>query len=135
MTPEEAQKLHDDLYNMASLLIANSNPCKFSNGKCKAGRSCCSRCEYLSENGCTVRALFRKLHLCYKAREDNDILTQTLSMLMDKAEKYGVLPEPRMVFVKEYFGKEEHYQEEFMYKRMTQHHYVTNEYYKKNIAK
>ena len=52
------------LYKAGEELFAEFNPCEIRDGKCKRGDLCCSGCEYLSDTGCTVEALWCKLWTC-----------------------------------------------------------------------
>lgn len=69
MTKEER---YDDLYQKAEDLMAKYNPCHSLEGKCRgdywysSDSFCCSRCKYLTKEGCSVKSLFCKLWTCWK---------------------------------------------------------------------
>lgn len=67
MTKKE--RIYDKLYQAGQKLFDHHDPCKFVNGKCSKGQHCCSRCKYLKKKGCTVKALYCKLWLCYYEKD------------------------------------------------------------------
>lgn len=72
MTPEEFSEEYDAIYEEAKELFEKYNYCDVSHGQCanfkfrpdRGYSFCCSGCEHLSENGCTVKALWCKLWTC-----------------------------------------------------------------------
>ena len=88
---EEKMKLYHKLCDISDFLLNKYKPCNFSNGVC-AGlnkNSCCIGCKYLSERGCTVRALQCKLYLCYDVREGH--LYEQLSKLQSVGSMNGLI--------------------------------------------
>jgi len=64
-----ASLMYDYLYDKATMLFNEYNPCAVRYGTCVSGRGggnefCCFGCDYLGDNGCTTRALSCKLYLC-----------------------------------------------------------------------
>ena len=80
-------RLYDKLYKIADFLLKKHNPCKFSNGKCGGSKShmfkegCCVGCNYLKEDGCSVKALYCKLWVC------GTVNTDTLYMQLNVLKK------------------------------------------------
>ncbi|KKN73089.1 hypothetical protein LCGC14_0403980 [marine sediment metagenome] len=66
------EKLYDLIYNKADKLFKQYNPCEigkniFGEICCRntlSTKLCCTGCEHLSKNGCTVRCVACKLCLC-----------------------------------------------------------------------
>lgn len=83
-------KLHDRLYRHADKLIKKHNPCEIKNGKCIYGEPCCTDCEHLTKNGCSVNCLRCKLYLCRFAR-NNLLLSRTLSRMLQKAYRHNIV--------------------------------------------
>lgn len=59
------------IYQEGTALFAEFDPCEIHDGKCFQGRSCkdtksfcCTKCDHLSDTGCTVESLFCKLWIC-----------------------------------------------------------------------
>jgi len=93
MNITQKMELYDILYDIADGLFREYNPCKIENGKCVRGRDggCCEGCEYLKENGCSVKALFCKLWLCEPMLNKYPQLRKKLVYLSRIAEKHNLL--------------------------------------------
>ena len=92
---EKLSKLYDYLYNEADNLLKEFNPCKVKLGACttcvgtrsgniagvKDGVLCCGGCKYLTNTGCSVKALTCKLWLCYTTYKHNKLLAEKLHTL------------------------------------------------------
>jgi hypothetical protein len=61
-------EIYNELYEEASELMKQYDPCRIKDGKCIRGRFCCDGCKYLSPNGCTTKALVCRIWLCEKAK-------------------------------------------------------------------
>lgn len=80
---EKLSMKYDQLYEEADKLFKEHNPCQFKDGVCNRNRDdvesgkfrpegnvvnngCCgsTSCEYLTSEGCTIKALGCKLHIC-----------------------------------------------------------------------
>ncbi len=94
---EEKKLLYDTLYEMGQAFIKFYNPCEFGNdGKCLASRNhcnhasfCCSNCDYVTDKGCSVKALSCKLSFCGAAlRELTPVAMKFLDLLQDKRQKH-----------------------------------------------
>ena len=71
------EKLYNLIYNKADKLLKQYNPCNIrtknnrlicNNGDMceeKGESLCCSGCEYLGENGCTIKCLECKIGMCW----------------------------------------------------------------------
>lgn len=102
--------LYDLLYFTADLLIKIYNPCKIHHEKedlslteglicrlssqpdkvtCISGKPCCTSCEYLDDNGCTVKCLGCKLGLCLTATKKHPKLERSLIKMKGIAMKQG----------------------------------------------
>lgn len=95
MTREE---IYDSLYQKASNLEEKYDPCNISNGICqrekiKSGKSfCCGNCEYLTNTGCSVKALYCKLWICCSVEKLLPIIFWiNRSRLLKKAVRYNLL--------------------------------------------
>ena len=76
---DQLTRIHNALYDRASKLIRQQNPCQIQAGPhcatCAASRLghetnrglCCEGCKFLGANGCTVKALGCKLWTCRTA--------------------------------------------------------------------
>jgi len=64
MKREKLEEIYDALYLIADDIINTHNPCEINKDGCLCGNFCCSGCKYLGENGCTVKCLACKTHLC-----------------------------------------------------------------------
>jgi hypothetical protein len=66
---------YKSLCKSLDLISQKENPCRIENGRCGASRegvlkgfnTCCRRCQYLGENGCTINCLGCKLWYCLPA--------------------------------------------------------------------
>jgi hypothetical protein len=61
-------EIYNELYEEASELMKQYDPCGIKDGKCVRGRFCCDGCRYLSPTGCTTKALVCRIWLCEKAK-------------------------------------------------------------------
>ena len=92
--------LYDSLYSIADLLIKWRNPCEIhqidydilllpthekitcKRATCVANNGpCCGGCQYLGDNGCTVKCLGCKLGLCLIASNEHLKLTRLLARM------------------------------------------------------
>lgn len=56
---------YDNIYDEMQALLDKHTPCKGFNGEpCRVGSFCCNGCRHLSDNGCTVKAMWCKFWLC-----------------------------------------------------------------------
>jgi hypothetical protein len=85
MSRRKLEKIYDSLYDRAQAILDKYNPCDIRKDKtghvtCTCTRSdsdycgrtkkqqkqlCCYGCQFLTKNGCRVRCLMCKLHLCH----------------------------------------------------------------------
>lgn len=96
-------KLYDLIYDKADKLLKEFNPCDvhktlFGDIFCKCRNFCCCDCDYLSEKGCTVKALYCKLWRCDASYYHNNLgvkyknsLDYQLNKLLKIAKKYNLL--------------------------------------------
>jgi len=71
----ENQSKYTELCDKLDAISQEYNPCQFEGGKCIASRkgllgeysSCCRRCRYLGDNGCTEKVLGCKMWYCGEA--------------------------------------------------------------------
>ena len=91
MNLKQKMQLYDRLYNHADKLLKRHNPCKIENGECILGKPCCNNCKHLTKDGCDVKCLMCKLHLCWKIRSDFYKLSKTLARMKEKAWRHGLL--------------------------------------------
>lgn len=94
--------LYDDLYNQADKVLKKYNPCKIDGDQCRrcgpytehmqnltgmlcglSRNPCCNACPHLcKEEGCTVKSLGCKLHICEDMRKfvDKECLKELLTI-------------------------------------------------------
>jgi len=114
--------MFDYLYSEASKLMEEYDPCKIKDGECERGRRikkgtwrgwaahenfCCYDCKYLTDNGCSVQALWCKLWVCSPDLEEElpldfkikqrDLLEKAKGLLVGRGSKedslkYGEAP-------------------------------------------
>ena len=92
----ELEKLYDQLYDEAVQLFKKYNYCNVKDGICGRGQNggtnfCCNGCEYLSNNGCTVKALWCKLSICDSAYRMPNEFYDTQYKLLKIAKSYNLL--------------------------------------------
>lgn len=124
-TKEYLSDLYDDLFAIADYLIKLHKPCvlkpipkhkqhKKENGAfvtmgCERYHyldTCCTGCEYLREEGCTVECLECKTYLCAHLRGKHRELVKMLDMIGAIAHKYRFngCYHSKSHILKEYFG-------------------------------
>jgi len=69
---DELSEIYDHLYDQGQQVLNKFHPCHAGYLTCKQITFCCGNCEYLSSEGCTTKALWCKLWLCYSARDSNN---------------------------------------------------------------
>lgn len=86
--------LHDVIYDRVDKLFEEHDLCGINNGKCLRGYFCCSKCEHLSPDGCTIRSLACKLFICsavhHAAREHNKEVLEEILLLRDLAKIHSI---------------------------------------------
>jgi hypothetical protein len=87
-------RLYDVLYEMADKVLKEHNPCRVENGKClrcqKGGHNfCCDDCQYLKDNGCSVKALYCRVWLC--GSHHRGIVENELNFIHYIARQHGLL--------------------------------------------
>lgn len=106
MTLEELSVEYDRFYEEASYLLNKHNPCQFEHGRCSRNRAdietgafrpegaavndgCCgtTSCGHLASEGCTVKALGCKLHVCEYLDQDNKEFCDRMGELRDEARE------------------------------------------------
>ena len=68
----DKERKYNFLCDTMDAIIKDVNPCGFENGECIASRkgklgeykTCCRKCRYLGEDGCTEKILGCKFHFC-----------------------------------------------------------------------
>ena len=82
------------LYQAGIDLFAEFNPCEIHDGHCYDGRReggtdfCCSKCDHITDTGCTAEALYCKLWLCSSLRSKSYLpreFTEQLNILIKQA--------------------------------------------------
>ena len=96
MTPKNLPIIYDQLYDEADKLFKKYNYCDIKDNTCYQARRCgcisfcCKRCEYLSDNGCTVKSLTCKLWICGGKKMPSEFW-QTRMRLYSVANSYKFL--------------------------------------------
>lgn len=99
LTKKQWKRKYYYLYNKANKLIKDVNPCKWKNDRCdehnNTSSGCCGACKYLSNKGCTVKALQCKLWLCSYLHKKYPELSKALNELWRVANRnlglqYGI---------------------------------------------
>ena len=106
------EKRFDQLYQEASSIMQDRNPCQIGRGKCHSMREyperhknqpfCCGGCQHLTPKGCSVESLFCKLWVCEALEDEHRAMTSTgkvelspmlqaLAKIKKKAMAYGLL--------------------------------------------
>ena len=104
------------LYQEGTDLFAEFDPCEIRDGGCYDGRNggtnfCCSKCDFITDDGCTIDSIYCKLWLCGTLRSKKELpkeFKDQLNVLVRRAEKlcrgkggrYGLV---RYIFM--YYGK------------------------------
>jgi len=81
------------LYQVGIDLFAEFNPCEIHDGHCYDGRNggtdfCCSKCEHVTDAGCTAEALYCKLWICSALRSKSPLpreFTEQLNVIVKEA--------------------------------------------------
>jgi|LSPZ01.1.fsa_nt_gi hypothetical protein len=83
------KELYLQLYDKADKLQKELDFCKWENGKCFRGRSCCSTCLHVTENGCSIKNLVCKLWRCSNIKLDENNINKIKEIFFE-AKKLGL---------------------------------------------
>jgi hypothetical protein len=110
--------IHNKLCDIADTILMYYNPCQIKDGKCLLDNfPCCTRtnnkrldgdirCQFLGENGCTIRNLRCKTWLCETAiRKTNQECIEALKIIEQMMKLYGLGSGPYLG--EHYVGKNE----------------------------
>lgn len=121
-------RLYDIFYDIGQRILDKHNPCQIKDKKCigkvYANESfCCNGCEFLTKNGCRVKALWCKLWLCagvlYEQKPDGSpnyakftivarklqIIKRAVHILIPGIDNIRACKKEQMLIVKSYLSK------------------------------